>query len=231
MITIPRRRASYVPILLGGLVMLLMTWEVSGRPTAQDAAPFHKAAAEAIAAIPSKFGDWEASDVPIPASARTLLKPNALMCRACRNASTGERASLVLVQCRDSRDMAGHYPPICYPGQGWVESDTHETVDIPLKNTTIKAVRYEFRRSAFDQDRWLVVYDFFAIPGQGLPLDMAAVRRAAADYTARPFGAAQIQVVFDGHRAIAEESQVVAALLTPVEPVISLLSDPKWRSR
>jgi hypothetical protein len=76
-----------------------------------------------------------------------------------------------------------------------------------------------------------VVYNFFAIPGQGLPIDMEAVRDAAADYTARPFGAAQIQVVFDGRRTRQDETDAVEALLLPIEPVILLLADRRWRAR
>lgn len=234
MTTIPRRRAGYVPLLVGCLLTALMAWEVAGRPTPEDAAPFHHAAREAIEAIPIKFGSWEGSTVSVPESAQTLLKPNAILSRRYRDTASGDQASLVVVQCKDTRDMAGHYPPICYPGQGWkLDTQTTQVVEIPLEHTTLKVMRYEFNRSGggFDQDRTLTVYNFFAIPGQGLPIDMTAVRAAAADYTARPFGAAQFQVVFDGRRSIADEEKTVSALLSPIEPVITLLSDPTWRSR
>lgn len=234
MTTIPRRRAGYIPLLAGAVLTALMALEVAGRPTPKDAEPFHRQAAEAIDSIPIKFGPWEGSTIAVPESAQALLKPNAILSRRYQNTESGEHASLVVVQCRDTRDMAGHYPPICYPGQGWkLEADASRVVEIPLEHLTVKAMRYEFDRSGsgLDRDRTLTVYNFFAIPGQGLPIDMTAVRAAAADYTARPFGAAQFQVVFDGSRSLADEEKVVAALLSPVEPVITLLSDPKWRLR
>ncbi len=234
MTTIPRRRAGYIPLLAAAILTALMAWEVAGRPTPKDAEPFHRQAALAIDSIPIKFGSWEGSTISVPESAQALLKPNAILSRRYQNPQTNEQASLVVVQCRDTRDMAGHYPPICYPGQGWkLDVHANRVVEIPLEHVTVKAMRYEFDRSGggFDRDRTLTVYNFFAIPGQGLPIDMEAVRAAAADYTARPFGAAQFQVVFDSRLPIADEEKVVTALLSQIEPVIILLSDPKWRSR
>jgi EpsI family protein len=223
--------AGFLPLALAFALTAAIAWEVGRRPTPADAEPFHHAAAAAIGDLPIHIGNWEGSDVPVPTAARTLLKPNALMCRQYRNKDTGEQASLVLVQCRDTRDMGGHYPPICYPGQGWIQEGSGQRVPIPLGDRTIPVVRYEFHREAFDRDRQLVVYNFFAIPGQGLPIDMEAIRKVAADYTARPFGAAQIQVVFEGRRSLEEERAVLSELLRPMEPVVGLLSDGKWRSR
>jgi hypothetical protein len=227
-----RVAGGFLPIAAAFVLTGAMAWEVGLRPTPADAEPFHAAAAEAVNGLPMKFGSWDGVEVPVPTSARTLLNPNALVSRVYRNTETGDQASLVLVQCRDTRDMAGHYPPICYPGQGWVEQkDDRQRVEVRLSDRTLMTVRYRFSRQGFDRDRYLSVYNFFAIPGQGLPIDMEAVRSAAEDYTARPFGAAQIQVVFDGRRSLEEERAVAAALLNPMEPVIDLLSDGKWRSR
>jgi len=223
-------RPRYLPLALGLVLLALIGVEVSHRPSAADAAPFHIAAAAAIKAIPSKFGTWEGGDVPTPQAAQTLLKPNAILSRQLIDHASGEQLSLVLVQCRDTRDMAGHYPPICYPGQGWEQNGPGIVVELhPDSQHTIKAMRYEFQRHTFDQERTLVVYNFFAIPGQGLPLDMDAIRRAASDYTARPFGAAQIQVVLNHPRPSDEEKSLVQSVLAPMTPVLDLLSDPKWR--
>jgi len=225
------RIAGYLPLVLAFACTMAMAWEVNRRPTPADAEPFHTAAAEMIKALPIKFGVWEGVEVPVPQAAQSLLKPNALLSRSYKNTSTGERASLVLVQCKDTRDMGGHYPPICYPGQGWVEDGPQQQVAVTVGSRPVNMIRYNFRRESFDRDRRLVVYNFFAIPGQGLPTDMKSVRASAEDYTARPFGAGQFQVVLDGQRPIEREQAIVAELLGPLDAVIGLLSDNKWRSR
>lgn len=222
----------YLSLASGLVVVGAMAAEFSRRPAAADAAPFHAAAAQAIGDVPIKFGGWEGTDVPVPTSAQALLKPNALLSRAYVNKSTNEQASLVVVQCRDTRDMAGHYPPVCYPGQGWAESADRRLVQLRLDHRLIGATRYQFKRSAFDAERTLVVYNFFALPGRGLPTDMDAIRRGAADYAGRPFGAAQVQIVLAAPNIrynTDQEIAIVESLLSPLGPVVDVLSDPKWR--
>ncbi len=223
------RIQPYLSALVGLVIVAVAAAEFARRPGVGNAEPFHTAAAKAIAAIPMEFGPWESSSLPVPASAQTLLKPNAILSRSLRNKQTGEQASLVLVQCRDTRDMAGHYPPICYPGQGWTEVEPRSPVQLVVGKRTVTAIRYEFTRSGFDRDRMLVVYNFFAIPGQGTPADMDTIRRAAADYPARPFGAAQVQVVLGRRMPADEEHALIENVLSPLADVVDLLSDPRWR--
>ena len=222
----------YLSLASGIVVVGAMAAEFSSRPAAADAVPFHAAAAEVIRDVPIKFGGWEGVDVPIPTSAQALLKPNAMLSRSYVNKATNDQASVVVVQCRDTRDMAGHYPPNCYPGQGWAESADRKLLQLTIDGRVIEVTRYQFKRSGFDAERTLVVYNFFALPGRGLPTDMDAIRRGAADYAGRPFGAAQFQVVLsapNNRYNIEQEIAIVQSLLTPLKPVVDLLSDPKWR--
>ncbi len=223
------RIQPYLSAMIGLAVVGVSALEMTARPSAGDAEPFHAAAAEAIKAIPTEFGDWVATEIPVPQSAQALLKPNALLSRGLSNRATGEQMSLVLVQCRDTRDMAGHYPPICYPGQGWIEQEERREVELSIGSRSVKAMRYGFIRSGFDRERTLVVYNFFAVPGQGTPKDMDTIRRAASDYAARPFGAAQIQVVLPRPLDPPEERRLVESALDPLSAVVDLLSDAKWR--
>ncbi len=220
----------HLPLIFAVLVIVAMHFETRGRPSAADAKQFHIEAAKAIEAIPAKFDSWDGVDIPVPASAQALLRPNAMLSRRYTNVRSGEQVSMMLVQCRDTRDMAGHYPPICYPGLGWVERDRGK-VDLNFRGRAIQAMRYEFDQRLFDQYKTLVVYNFFAVPGQGLPIDMAAIRQAGSDYASRPFGAAQIQVAFARRRPAAEEKSLVESLLAPLGPAIDVLSNPEWRRR
>jgi hypothetical protein len=222
--------SRYLPLIVAIALVAMMTLEVGRRPNAADAHPFHVAAAAAINALPLQFDNWQGTDVPIPAAAQALLKPNAILSRQYVDKVTGEQVSVSLVQCADTRDMQGHYPPICYPGVGWVErSDARRVEEVQIGSRVIRAVRYEFVRQTFDQDRVLIIYNFFAIPAKGFPTDMDEIRQVASDYTCRAFGAAQIQVAMNRGLGLAEERAFVGSVLAPFGPVLDLLSDPKWK--
>ncbi len=221
----------FIPIVVAAILVAAMGLETEGRPSAADGNEFHAAAARAVGDLPLQFGDWRGEEVAVPAAAQVLLKPNAILSRRFVNRRTGETVSMSLVQCRDTRDMAGHYPPICYPGMGWAEKSPAREVPIEVDGTRLIAMRYHFARQFFDQERTLVVYNFFAMPGEGFPAEMGAIRRAAADHTSRPYGAAQVQVALNQAREPSEEKQMVQSVLMPCAPALRLLSDSNWKNR
>lgn len=219
---------ALAPILT--LILLgLMLREVSLRPTAADAIPFHAAAAASIKGIPLDIGDWKGRDQPLPTSATALLRPNATLSRTFVNAKTSERVTLLIVQCRDARDMAGHYPPICYPNSGWLMQGEPSPIRLPFEQQGIEAVRYQFKKANFDRDDHAIIYGFFAIPGPGYKPDMPSIRKIAADYTSRGFGAAQLQIVFNTTVPQAREEEIVTEMLASIAPTVKLLADAAWR--
>lgn len=221
----------FIPIAVGAVLVAAIGLETQGRPSAADGVEFHAAAAKVIGDLPLQFGDWKGEEVAVPAAAQVLLKPNAILSRRFVHRRTGESVSMSLVQCRDTRDMAGHYPPICYPGMGWAERSPASEASLDVDGVHLIAMRYHFTRQFFDQERTLVVYNFFAMPGEGFPSEMGAIRRAAADYTSRPYGAAQVQVVLNQAREPSEEKQLVQSVLMPCAPALRLLSDSNWKKR
>lgn len=212
---------------LVALMMLLGLW-AQGRlyAAAADATPFHARAREAIESIPDRIGDWYGTKVEVPRSARALLRPNALFSMRYRNARTGQIASLVVVQTEDARDMAGHYPPNCYPGQGWQFSrdPVRRRIDVG-SGVELPVIEYTFEMEEFNNSVEIVIYNFFMLPGVGVVPDMADVRRAASDYRMRPFGAAQIQVLVDSSMPPSERDAVFKMFMQPLLPVIGLLQE------
>jgi hypothetical protein len=103
--------------------LLAATWVyqrvVSGR--APDPEPYHASVRQAAASVPLRTGTWFATEEPVPPSAMALIKPNVILSRRYVDAISGQQAILLLVQCRDARDLLGHWPPVCYAGQGWVQ--------------------------------------------------------------------------------------------------------------
>ena len=171
-----------------------------------DVEPYHARARAIIEDWPKTIvdkngGQWTTSvDESLPPSAEQLLHPNCVVDRRYTSNTlmvngSPAQASLLIVQCKDSRDMAGHYPPICYPAageQGIFEQEFNFVINGQIET----GKEYHFVQKTVPMVRQCV-YDFFIVPGKGIKSDMNNVRKAAADYQRRYYGAAQFQVVMD----------------------------------
>ena len=205
----------------------------------QDVEPYHARARDAFALIPYVLeqGRWTGKDQPLPTAAQKLLRPNASIYRTYednqRSESAGRErvASLLIVQCRDSRDMLGHYPPRCYRSHG-MEQKSAEPRNWRVGGMAIPGIEYAFEQKRTGQTYRTIVYNFFVVPGSRtsppLRRDMDAVRDAAEDYQQRHYGAAQFQVVFQGLSSAdlpqSERDDIFRTLIQPTIPVIQTLS-------
>jgi hypothetical protein len=176
------------------------------------------------------IGDWVGTDVAVPTAAVALLKPNCVLSRRyiAERAATGEEpmaANLLIVQCRDSRDMAGHYPPNCYPAAG-EKLISSRRFSLPIGVIAIHGMEYHFAppptSDALSESR--CVYDFFVVPGKGIVADIGGVRESAADHDRRQFGAAQIQLVISDRYSQAQREKAFADLLGADEPLLRTLT-------
>ncbi|MBC7835840.1 MAG: exosortase-associated EpsI family protein [Phycisphaerales bacterium] len=214
------------------LLLLGVYLETRAMPDPVLAERFHAVAKAAVDGVPQKIGSFEGIDTPIPPAAQALLRPNALLSRAYINRSTGRTGNFIIVQCKDTRDMGGHYPPVCYPAHGWQRNGIPSQDVIAIEGTEIPITRYEFNQAGFERNRSIVIYNFFALPGVGLVPDIDRVRTAAGDYRSRPFGAAQVQVVLDSGFPRSEEEAIFTELVGANLSVIqSLASDPEASSK
>lgn len=218
------------------------TW---GLPTADSAAPFHAEMLTEINAMPEAMGEWTVIEKPEPPpSASQLLRPNAIAAKVLRNETSGKQATLIIVQCRDARDMAGHYPPNCYPAHGWQvkgEPLAPESVSMSFGEHAVGsdggngAARepllipyqvYEFKRAGgVIREKRIRIFSFFAIPGRGLVPDIKYVKEAAEDYRVRPYGAAQIQVIVDGYEDEAESRRIFEDVMKECGTILHAMSD------
>jgi hypothetical protein len=213
----------WISVILTASLLIGLYMQTSDFPRPEDAAAFHRRAYRLIDAVPFRLGDWEGVTVDVPPAAQKLLRPNKLLSRSYRNASTGKTASLIIVQCLDSRDMSGHYPPNCYPAHGWERSCADTSVRIRIDDRVLNVMRYEFEQAAFDHNRHIVAYNFFVLPGTGPAADMKAVRAAAANYRLRHFGAAEFQVVLEAGDVVGDVTEEKAAFSQLIQPLMPLL--------
>ena len=208
----------------------------------QAVEPYHEAAAAAVAQVPYVIGYWTGTDEKIPPAAQKLLRPNAILSRlysdnapaAAPSPADDLRAQqrtvhLLIVQCRDSRDMLGHYPPVCYRSRGDVmESKNCGPRDWTVNGMTIPGYEYQFTQVQAQRTERIVVYNFLIVPGRGIVRDMKGVEQAAEDYQQRYYGAAQFQVVFDCDASSPPPAErldeIFATLIGPNQKLIETLT-------
>ncbi|HWE05030.1 MAG TPA: exosortase-associated EpsI family protein [Tepidisphaeraceae bacterium] len=196
----------------------------------RDAAPYHLRAKAAIDAFPYIIGYWTGSDQMVPEAAVKLLRPNALVSRRYENHTPGRAgrgpvwADLLISQCADSRDMIGHYPPICYPSSGEPQVDARP-FRIDVGGLLVDGIEYQFAALPGRGIERKSVYNFFVVPGRGIVPDIGGVRRVSGDYQRRCFGAAQFQVVMDADQSPEIRDEVFATLIGCDTAVIKTLED------
>jgi hypothetical protein len=204
------------------------------KPT--DVEPYHARAKAAVDQVPYFIGTWTGQDDEIPVAAQKLLRPNAILNRRFVDSappldgrSAYRFASLLIVQCRDSRDMVGHYPPICYRAHGLqVDEKSCGPRDWTVNGKTIPGYEYHFTEVLGGRSSRTTVYNFLIVPGRGIVRDMKGVEQAAEDYQQRYYGAAQFQVVFQSEGSAArsrdERDEIFATLIGPNIHLIETLT-------
>ncbi len=206
-----------------------------------DVEPYHARARAAIEAVPYVIGYWTGKDDDIPPAAQKLLRPNAILSRTYIDTQPSARgprvASLLIVQCRDSRDMVGHYPPICYRAQGArprVSPAAWAARKKVLSATGVSAT------PSFPV--WSTVFSIDARGNFGVRRSITSslfpVRASSATCRVLPmpprttssaiYGAAQFQVVFNSlaseDLSQAEHDEIFATLMAPNLSLIQTLT-------
>ena len=186
----------FLPAILALTLMAGVAIESLARPRPRDAEPYHQFVRGVAEQLPRQFGDWRSEDVPPMQGAVKLLRPNVMIQRRFENKASGETASLLIVHCKDARDLSGHWPPVCYPAQGFT---TGPVVDREwlVGGRKIPGREYVFSKTEGMRTSSLHVYGLLLLPSGGVVRDMRDVRGAAADFLRQFYGASQIQIVMD----------------------------------
>jgi hypothetical protein len=176
----------------------------------------------AAVTVPVHIANWVSADTPIPQGAAALLRPNYTLSRRYTNLTTGLTGNLLIVQCRDARDLIGHYPPVCYPAHGWTMVN-RSPLDWHLDGLTLHGTIYLFSSSHLGAKSSMRVFDVMVLPdGQTAP-DMDGVYKIARDRRQRFFGAAQIQVTTDSEMPDDSRTAVTDLIFEASKPVIDAI--------
>lgn len=236
--------ALIAPPLLCAGVLIGMAAEKSGHVKPQHAEAYHARAKAAIEEMDWMIGDeqsgiWIGEEIKPTRAAIELLRPNVILSR--RYVDTRERpqshrqCSVLIVQCKDSRDMVGHYPENCYRNLGEILVDKRkrdwQVAGVPIIGTEYSFERFERGPVGVRRVR-RCVYNFLVVPGRdGMVIvrDIDGLNAAAEDYQKRYFGAAQFQFVMADELKREERDQIFETLLGDNPAVFTALSDVEVR--
>ena len=206
-------------LLLGGMAVHRMSYYAM----AGDADPYHAHVREAIDRVPYKIGQWQGQDIEVPAAATALLRPNAILSRQYVHQETGQKMGLLIVHCRDARDMLGHYPPVCYPSNGWTE-DHAGSCQVEAGETTLTFAEYGFSRLSTGRPIGVTIFNLIMLPDGQLAQSMEAVQKRASDYRAHFFGAGQIQLRFAAGQPAHVYQAITEQFTLALAPVIQAIA-------
>jgi hypothetical protein len=226
----PSRSIFLAPLLCLGLLGAI---EVERRTQLEpkDAEPYHARASAAVRAAARSVSvdgqPWSARQVEVPEAAVKLLgNAEALRLHFKGRLQAHDcSADLLVVHCQDSRDMTGHYPPVCYPGNGHtlVSTDLTQQARTP-EGLTVPYVEYGFEKEVAGRPSKICIYNFFVVPGRGVVRDIQDVRDAAEDYQRRFFGATQLQLVLSAELPPSWREHIFQAMLDANAPLLHALN-------
>jgi len=197
--------------------------------------------------VPLRCGEWIGEEQTLPPSAIELLRPNASLSRSYRRIGSDERVMLSLIHCSDARDMAGHYPPICYPSHGWslerpsdastlvaglvqprADEGEFESLEVVTADGRLMPMRvYRFSRMGEGlTEVKMTILSAFILPDGSWNSELGAIRDVQARRRASREGVAQIQVVFAGWPSVDVVAEPATSLLNALPRVaIDVLGD------
>ena len=209
------------PALTGLLVCSLLAFGTLDTLRPVNTGPYFERIAATIDALPIRIGEFVGAEAEVTPSAIRLLKPNRLLQRSYVDPWTGRSLTLLVVHCGNVRDMAGHYPPNCYPAHGW-KMEQVEDAAVEIGGSPVPAKIYEFSQRIGATEARMHVLNFFVLPSRTprVVADIGAVDSASASHRAAGLGAAQVQIVATD-RSVLLQPEVLAGFMGAIEPSVN----------
>jgi hypothetical protein len=168
--------------------------------------------------------NWIGRDQEMLPQAMDLLKPNASLLRTYHHTQTGIEFGLMIFQSGDARDMGGHFPPICYPANGWVElEDSRVARTWRISDRELPGMEYAFSMEKPTGTSRIVVHCLMLLPDGRAVREMGPIRQFGGNHSRKAFGAAQIQLIYDHSIDPSVREQLTQWVLLLNQPMIELL--------
>lgn len=220
------RAIQFVMPLLSLILLVVVGLDLeSERVSSVDTSPYHRQVREAVASIPNEFGiNWIGRDQEMLPQAVDLLKPNASLLRTYHNMQNGAEFGLMIFQSGDARDMGGHFPPVCYPANGWEPiPDSQVARSWTLNDQDLPGMEYAFEMETSSGTSRIVIHCLLLLPDGRAVREMGPVRQFGGNHSKKAYGAAQIQLIYDQSLDPHVRDQITQWVLLLNRPVIELL--------
>ena len=181
---------------------------------------YHAQVRESVKKIPYIVGDWVGTDTEIRQEALQILDANSTLSRVYRHLGTGRTATMLLVQCADARSLLGHYPPVCYPSQGWSQLSS-ALRPVAIEDGTFEATEYVFGYDLLQQSTPLEVLHFMVLPDGRIAPDMQLLDIAARDRRFTFYGGASVQFIVEAGLSGEERGQAFDVLFQAAAPWVT----------
>lgn len=217
----PRIRTS-APILASAIALLCIG--VVGLGDQSEAPPteaYFERVRVAVEGLPYSIDRWIGSDIEVTPAARKLLRPNVIVQRRYVDPMTGDTFSILIVHCGDTRDMRGHYPPICYPAHGW-EMESAEQAGFEIDGEPHTLTTYTLAYGSGLKVERMVCMNFFVLPSSSEPItpNMKKLERASHFAKIAALGSAQIQVLFPGSTSEGFREEALKHVMHALSPML-----------
>lgn len=176
---------------------------------------YHAHVRDSAVLIPYRIGNWIGVDKEIRQDALRMVGANLSLSRVYKNLQTGRTATLLLVQSADARSLLGHYPPVCYPSQGWSKIGS-SLRRIPTEMGAIFATEYSFAYETLEATAQLAVLHFSILPNGRTAPDMGPLETSARNNATKFFGGSSLQIIVDANIPEFERGQIYEELLRAV---------------
>lgn len=210
------------PIITCGLLLGIAADQASREVAPPGVEAYHARVREAVSLIPFNIGDWIGTDTEIRQEALKILDANCTVSRVYRNLKTQHTATLLLVQCADARSLLGHYPPVCYPSQGWSELSS-KLEPVPPSYGAFGATSYTFGYDLMQQSTSLRVLHFTVLPDGRIAPNMSLLETAARDRRYTFCGGASVQMIVDSGLTESEQKEALDMLFQAASPWIEVV--------
>jgi hypothetical protein len=216
--------ARFAPYLCGALLAGLMLMGGLDARTPPGAEDYRAQVRKAIDAIPYKIGPAVGTDVEPTRAAILLLSPNKIFQRRYVDPVTGWSQSLLIVHCKDVRDMTGHFPPNCYPAHGW-RSEGAERARVQVNQEPTDAMVFRFSKQEEIVSHRMTVLNFFIIPEGGGTIfaSMDEMERTARASPVGGLGVAQVQIVHDEDASPQWREHMVRETMQAIAPTLRII--------
>jgi len=180
----------------------------------------------AIDDLPMQIDGYFGVNRPVQEAAQELLRPNKLLQREYTHPITQTSFSILIVHCGDVRDMMGHYPPVCYPSNGWDVDGVSGEAIVRSDGGPIPITRYHVSRGDGSMEFSRVIANTFVVPRADEPLgrDDRALDNVTRTRWSSGLGAAQVQIITDAKMDEAVRERIERSVADRLEGLIEAVS-------